>query len=124
MPAVARFLSAGRCRRSCLTLVALCLTSSIALGDAMSDGCPDSGVRIYVDAAGTITVNGQIVRAADLPQALASLKPHPTEVCYSRANPQGEPRPESIAVMEAIVALRLPVGFYTDGTFKTRVKPK
>jgi len=123
MTPVARFLSAGRFRR-CLTLVALCLTSSIALGDAMSDGCPDSGVRIYVDAAGTITVNGQIVRAADLPQALASLKPHPTEVCYSRANPEGEPPAESMAVMEAIIALRLPVGFYTDGTFKTRVKLK
>ena len=90
----------------------------------MSEECPDSGVRIYLDAAGVITVNGHIVPAAGLPQTLASLKPQPTEVCYSRANAQGEPPPGAMAVMEAIIALRLPVGFYPDGTFKTRVKLK
>jgi hypothetical protein len=124
MTPVARFHPVAGFLRTYLLLMPLCLASSIALGDAMSEGCPDSGVRIYLDAKGAITVNGQIVRAADLPQALASLKPQPTEVCYSRANPQGEPPPDAMAVMEAIIALRLPVGFYTDATFKTRVKLK
>jgi hypothetical protein len=77
-----------------------------------------------VDAAGVITVNGEVVPAADLRVALASLKPQPTEICYSRANLQGEPPPEVMAVMKAIIAWGLPVGFYTDGTFKTRVKLK
>ena len=118
-----RFRVVARLWRS-LSVLTLCLAPSVTLGNAMSEGCPDSGVRIYLDAAGVITVNGHVVPPADLPQALASLKPQPTEVCYSRANAQGEPPPGAMAVMEAIIALRLPVSLYTDGTFKTRVNLK
>jgi hypothetical protein len=100
----------------------LWLVSSIVLGNATPEGCPDSAVRIYVDGAGVITVNGQVASVAELPQTLSSLKPRPTEVCYSRANAQGEPPPEVMAVIQAIMALRVPVSFYTDKTFKTRVK--
>jgi hypothetical protein len=88
----------------------------------MAEGCPDSGVDIYLNASGVVTVNGRAVPVADLKQMLAALKPTPTEVCYSRANPEGEPPPQEKAVMDAIVGLRLPVGFYTDSTFKARVK--
>lgn len=109
-------------RRRCLTVSVLWLVSSIVPGNATSEGCPDSAVRIYVDGAGVITVNGQVASVADLPQRLSSLKPRPTEVCYSRANAQGEPPPEVMAVIQAIMALRVPVSFYTDKTFKTRVK--
>ncbi len=123
MALAARFRVVARLWRS-LSVLTLCLAPSVTLGNAISEGCPDSGVRIYLDAAGVITVNGHVVPPADLPQALASLKPQPTEVCYSRANAQREPPPGAMAVMEAIIALRLPVGFYTDGTFKTRVKLK
>jgi hypothetical protein len=116
-------LVAGILPRS-LAILVLYLASSLVTGvsQTMSEGCPDSGVRIYVDDRGVITVNGQIVRPADLRQALASLKPPPTEVCYSRAKPQGEPPPEATVAIEAIIALRLPVAFYTDGTFRKRVK--
>jgi hypothetical protein len=117
MGLVARF-------RRCLAVFTLCLGSSLAVGSAMSEDCPETGVRIYVDAAGVITVNGHVVSAADLSHVLISLKPAPTEVCYSRANAQGEPPPGATAVMEAIISLRLPVALYTDGTFKTRVKLK
>jgi hypothetical protein len=75
-----------------------------------------------VDGAGVITVNGQVASVADLPQTLSSLKPRPTEVCYSRANATGQPPPEVMAVIQAIMALRVPLSFYTDKTFKTRVK--
>jgi hypothetical protein len=109
-------------RRGCLTISVLLLVSSIVAGNATSEGCPGSAVRIYVDSAGVITVNGQIASVADLPQTLSSLKPRPTEVCYSRADAQGEPPPEVMAVIQAIMALRVPVSFYTDKTFKTRVK--
>jgi hypothetical protein len=105
-----------------LTISVLWLASSIALGNATSAGCPDSAVRIYVDGVGVITVNGRVVSVADLSQTLSSLKPRPTEVCYSRASAQGEPPPEVMPVIQAIMALRVPVSFYTDKTFKTRVK--
>jgi len=105
-----------------LTISVLWLASSIALGNAASEGCPDSAVRIYVDGVGVITVNGQVVSVAHLSQTLSSLKPRPTEVCYSRANAQGEAPPEVMPVIQAIMALRVPVSFYTDKTFKTRAK--
>jgi hypothetical protein len=88
----------------------------------MSDACPDTAVQIYVDKEGVITVNGQTTRPEDLLHALESLKPPPTEVCYARANPQGEPAPEATVAIEAIIALRLPVAFYSDRTFRERVK--
>jgi hypothetical protein len=75
-----------------------------------------------VDGAGVITVNGRAALPADLRQVLAALKPAPTEVCYSRANPHGEPPPHAMAAMEAIAGLRLPIAFYTDASFETRVK--
>jgi hypothetical protein len=119
----------GRCtvnelRRRWISALLLCVVSSITLGEPqdVSESHPTSIVRIYVNAGGVITVNGNIVSAANLNHSLQSLKPTPTEVWYSRANVQGEPPPGGMAVMEAIVALRLPVAFYTDETFKTRVK--
>ena len=105
-----------------LTTSVLWMASSIVLGNATSEGCPGSAVRIYVDGVGVITVNGQVVSVVDLSRMLSSLKPRPTEVCYSRANAQGEPPPEVMPVIRAIMALRVPVSFYTDKTFKTRVK--
>ena len=122
MALLGRFRSAAELGRSCLTTSVLWFLSTIVLGNATSEGCPDSAVRIYVDGAGVITVNGQVASVADLPQTLSSLKPRPTEVCYSRANAQGEAPPEVMAVIQAIMALQVPVSFYTDKTFKTRVK--
>lgn|SRR5215472_5940668 len=122
MALLARFRPIAEFRRSCLTISVLWLVSSIVLGNATSEGCPDSAVRIHVDGAGVITVNGQVVSVADLPETLSSLKPRPTEACYSRANAQGEPPAEVMAAIKAIMALQVPVSFYTDKTFKTRAK--
>jgi hypothetical protein len=121
MTLVARFRPVVALRRSCL-LAALCLASSVALGDATLEGCPDSAVRIYVDAAGFTTVNGRVVRPADLSQAVTSLKPYPSGACFAPIDPLSQPRPEAVAVIKAIVELRLPVRFYTDGTFTKRAK--
>ena len=107
-------------RRSCLMISVLWLAATLALGNASSEGCPDSAVRIYVDGTGVVTVNGKVVSAADLSETLLSLKPRPTEVCYSRTNAQGEPPAEVMTVIKAIMVLRVPVSFYTDKTFKTR----
>ena len=108
-------------RRNCL-FAALCLASSVALGDPTFEGCPDSAVRIYLDVAGFITVNGHVVRAADLSQAVISLKPSPSAVCFAPVDPLSQPSPEAVAVIKAIIALRLPTLFYTDGTFTERVR--
>jgi hypothetical protein len=126
MVARTSFRTVTKVRSLRISAFVLCMVSSITLGEPqiVSEGRPASIVRIYVNAGGVITVNGRVVGAANLKQALESLKPTPTEVWYSRANAQGEPPAGGMAVMEAIVAMRLPVAFYTDDTFKTRVKLK
>jgi hypothetical protein len=84
--------------------------------------CPDSAVRISVDTVGVITFNGQVIRAADLQQALVSLNPSPTEVCLFRANsPEGLPRETAVA-LGTIVSMRLRILSYTDATFRTAWK--
>ena len=122
MASLARFRAIAEFRRSCLAISVLWLASSIVLGNATSEGCPDSAVRIYVDGAGVVTVNGRVVGVADLSETLSSLKPRPTEVCYSRANAEGEPPAAVMDVIKAIMTLRVPVGFYTDKSFKTRAQ--
>jgi hypothetical protein len=95
----------------------------ISQGVAMSNGCPKSGAKIFLSADGIVTLNGRKVDAAQLKNALLSLSPKPTMVCYSREAPQGEPPPAMPAVLDAIMAMRLPIGLFTDGTFTVPVKP-
>jgi len=90
----------------------------------MSRSCPDSGVRIYLHRDGSVTVNGAPVEAGKVREVLTHLVPKPTVVCYARDDPQKEPPPQAQAVVEAIIALRLPVGFFTDATFNTPVVPE
>lgn len=107
-----------------LTL-SLCAESRVCFGGSVMDrGCPESGVRIYLDRHGKVTVNGKAVSLDRLGGTLAAIQPRPTVVCYSRDDPQLEPPAQAGAVMEAIMALRLPVGFFTDSTFKTPVQVK
>ena len=103
-------------------VLVLCSEWSTCLGgNAMGAGCPDSGVRIYLDGHGNVTVNGKAVRLKNLGAELAALQPRPSVVCYSRDNPQQEPPAQYEVVMKAIMAMRLPVGLFTDDTFKTPI---
>ena len=90
----------------------------------MDGSCPESGVRIYLDRHGKVKVNGKPVSLDSLAGTLAAIQPRPTVVCYSRDDPQLEPPAQAATVMQAIMALRLPVGFFTDSTFKTPVRVK
>ena len=120
MAAVARFCFVARLRRGCL-FGALSLASFFAIGQTHDthERCPDTSVRIYLDAAGFITVNGHAVPPEDLSQTVASLKPR--EVCFAPVDPHAKPRPEIIAVFKTITDLKLHVYLYTDGTYQTRV---
>lgn len=108
-----------------LAVLALLTLSRVSFGEsAMGSGCPESGVRIYLDRHGTVTVNGGAVALEKLASVLAAIQPRPTVVCYSREDAQQEPPAQYQAVIEAIMALRLPVGLFTDNTFKTPVSMK
>jgi hypothetical protein len=123
MAAVARFYSVARLRRGCL-FGALSLASSFTIAQTphTHERCPDTSVRIYLDAAGFITVNGHAVRPEDLSQTVASLKPR--EVCFAPVDPNARPRPEIKAVFKTITELKLPVYLYTDGTYHTQFRGK
>jgi len=88
----------------------------------MPDECPSTAVRIFVAAQGEVRLNGSPVEVAKLEAAVKALSPAPTAVCYSRANAQGEPPAAAMDVIKVIMALRLPVAFFTDETFKVPVK--
>jgi hypothetical protein len=105
----------------------LLIATLIALGAAegsMAAPCPDSGARVFLKTDGRITLNGRAVEAAHLAAELQGLIPKPSVICYSRENPQGEPHPAMAAVLEAIMATRLPVGLFTDATFQVSVTEK
>jgi hypothetical protein len=90
---------------------------------AMPTGCPDDGAKVFLSAHGVVTLNGRQVEASKLIDALMALSPKPTVVCYSREAPQGEPHESMKVVLDAIIAMRLPIGLFTDATFKTAVRP-
>jgi hypothetical protein len=121
MAAVARFCSVARLRCGCL-LAAFYLASSAAIAQTQDviGRCPDTAVRIYLDAAGFITVNGNTVTPENLSQTVASLKPR--EVCFAPVDPNAQPRPEITTVFRTITELKLPVYLYTDRTYQTRVR--
>ena len=108
--------------RCCARSFAVCLASAPVLGDTQTApiGCPQTAVRVYVDAVGIITVNDTVVRTADLRRTLASLKPPPAEACYAYADTQNKVPPEAGIALRALAAQRLPITLYTDNTFKTQ----
>lgn len=111
------------CHRAATTLGAI--MSMLLTGCAQqpdSNPCPATGARIFVTSAGIVSLNGSAIEVGALRDALAALSPTPTVVCYSRDDAAGEPSPAATQAVDAIIQLRLPVAFYTDGTFNTVVK--
>jgi hypothetical protein len=96
--------------------------SAVPVFGANVSVCPSTGARVFLSAEGVVTLNGQKVEAPVLKGALEALKPKPTVVCYARENAAGEPNPAMGVVLDAITATRLPIGLFTDSTFRTVVK--
>jgi hypothetical protein len=109
-------------RRQLPVLLTVCLASQAALADNASDACPKSAVRIYVDDIGFVRVNGAVVPPELLKQMLVSLKPKPTEICVAPVHPPQMLTPtKAAAALDASEALGVPISFYLDATYKTRL---
>ena len=65
--------------------------------------------KVKVDRAGTIYLNGKVATIESLKQEFARLKHANGAVWYYRENSQGEPPPEAMAVIQAIIDAHLPV---------------
>ena len=111
-------------RRALLTTFVLFSGVVAANLEAAPEGCPDGGGRVFLLANGNVTLNGKPVGAGDFARRLSELKPRPSEICYSRENPTREPPPEMRTIVDAIIAMQLPVSFYTDSSFSKRVSLK
>ena len=101
------------------SLFALLLTFGI-FACAQHDNSPQPGgggqiLRVHVKADGTILANGKPTSLEGLKQQFKSLASAGGTVCYSRDNPTGEPPPNAMAVMEAIVEAKLPVQLAESG---------
>jgi hypothetical protein len=106
-----------------LLALSLCAGSRVCFGgDTINRACPESGVRIYLDRHGKVTVNGKAVSVESLGGTLAAIQPRPTVICYARDAPQLEPPAQASVVMATMISLRLPIGIFTDNTFKTPVR--
>jgi hypothetical protein len=88
---------------------------------AAATACPKTGARVLVTALGNVTVNGVVVPVDNLAMALNALTPRPTEVCYFREKPKGEPPAAVRIAVNAIISTQLPISFYADASFSTRV---
>ena len=87
----------------------------------MAAPCPATGVKVFLASDGNVIVNDKTISSNDLKGALEQLSPRPTEVCYSRENPNSAPPPQMASVLDNIAALKAPISFYTDRTFTKRV---
>jgi biopolymer transport protein ExbD len=84
--------------------------------------CPAGGIRVAVFADGKIRVDDKPVNVNEVSSTLRGLARSATEVCLHRENPDApEPHPNMLKVLDAIVALKLPIAFYFDAAFQRRV---
>jgi hypothetical protein len=104
--------------------VAGCGKGDEGVTNAARAGCPDSGAKVFLTAQGAMTLNGRPLEPSQLKDALLGLSPAPTAICYSREDPAGEPHPVAQGILEAMMAVRLPIGFFTDETFQTPIRPQ
>ena len=65
--------------------------------------------KVKVTRIGAIYHNGKAITIDEVKKEFARLKQVNGTVWYHRENPQGEPPPEALAVIKAIVDAKLPV---------------
>ena len=88
---------------------------------AAPNACPKTGAKVLVTALGNVTLNGVVVPVDNLAAALTALAPRPSEVCYFREKPKGEPPAAVKIAVNAIISAHLPISFYADASFASRV---
>jgi hypothetical protein len=90
-------------------------------GAAATTPCPKTGAKVLVTASGIVNLNGAVVPVDNLAAALNAVTPRPTEVCYFREKAAGDPPATVRIATNAIISTRLPISFYSDASFSSRV---
>jgi len=97
-------------------------TTPTAPAGTVAKPCPKTGARVLVTAMGIVTVNSKVVPVDNLSTVLNGLAPRPTEVCYFREKPKGEPPAAVKIAVNAIISTHLPISFYSDASFAHRAE--
>jgi hypothetical protein len=100
------------------------LLSAVSLSVCLA-GCPQpvpvdpslNILRVAVSANGEITVDGQASNLENLAQELEELKEVSGIVWYYRENPQDEPHPNAIKVMQLVIDNGLPISLFLKPDF-------
>jgi len=77
--------------------------------------------RVSALASGTILLNGKPTDVKSIDAELGKIKERQGEVWYYRENPQAEPHPNAMAVVELVVKHRLPISMSTKPDFSDYV---
>ena len=80
-------------------------------------------MKLRLDGAGGISLNGTPATLAQVRAALAGLKAKNGVVWYYRDAAQAEPPPDAMAVLEAVVDARVPISLSTKPDFSDVVGP-
>ena len=92
------------CSLLALTLLALLLGCSRSGDDTTAEP-----LAIYVAQSGQITIGESVVTLEEAQQQIAALAGTSTVIRYSRANPGGDPPPNAMEIIAAIIEAELPV---------------
>lgn len=80
-------------------------------------------LKIVIHADGSILVDGARTNLPEVPAKLVSLTERKGVVWFSRANPEGEPPPNSMEVLKMIMDARRPIQLFTKEDFSETVGP-
>ncbi len=78
-------------------------------GDTAVHPTPGKILAVHVKSDGTILIDGKVTSFEQLKSDLVALSKEGGTVRYSRDNPTGDPPPNAMEVIKAIIAEKLPV---------------
>jgi hypothetical protein len=105
-------------------LLALLLVAvGLRAAEKKPDFDPSVVVKIIVRADGAILVDGVSIKLPQVPAKLAALSEKKGAVWFYRANPEGEPPPNSMEVLKMVIDAQRPIQLFTKEDFSETVGP-
>lgn len=80
--------------------------------------------KVRVDRRGQIFLNETLVSLDELKKAFSDLKQANGTVWYYRENPEGEPTPEAMSVIQAVIDAQLPIRLSSKPDYSDVVRPE
>ncbi|MFA6046577.1 MAG: hypothetical protein WC718_16450 [Phycisphaerales bacterium] len=105
-------------------LLALLLAAvGLRAADKKPDFDPSVVLKIIIRADGTVLADGVSTKLAEVPAKLTALSEKKGVVWFYRANPEGEPPPNSMEVLKMVIDARRPIQLFTKEDFSETVGP-